>query len=115
MPKLSAQRVSSPEYGAPSASHAVLTSGAGPNSRRGVWLAALPDSEQRALRHVGLRITALRRQRRVTRAELALAADLNAAHLGTIERGESNATFLSLVRIAVALDADVSALIEPVR
>ena len=86
-----------------------------PTSRRAVWLASLPDGEPRALRHVGLRITALRRKRRVTRAELAIAAELNAAHLGTIERGESNATFLSLVRIAVALDSDVSVLIEPVR
>lgn len=67
------------------------------------------------LRHVGLRITALRRRRRVTRAELAVAADLNAAHLGTIERGESNTTLLSLVRIAEALNADVTALLEVVR
>lgn len=86
-----------------------------PTSRRAVWLASLPDSEQRALRHIGLRITSIRRKRRVTLAELAIKADLNAAHLGTIERGESNTTFLSLVRIAVALESDVSALIEPVR
>jgi len=84
-------------------------------SRRALWFETLPPNEQRTLRHLGLRIKALRRQRRVTRAELAVAADLNAAHLGTIERGESNTTLLSLVRIAEALDANVTALLEVVR
>ena len=84
-------------------------------SRRATWAKTIPASEQRTLRHVGLRITALRRQRRVTRAELAMAADLNAAHLGTIERGESNTTLLSLVRIASALNEDVAALLKVVQ
>jgi transcriptional regulator with XRE-family HTH domain len=62
-----------------------------------------------------LRIAAFRRKRRITLAELAVAADLNAAHLGTIERGENNTTLLSLVRIASALTVDVKALLEVVR
>lgn len=44
-----------------------------------------------------------------------MAADLNAAHLGTIERGESNTTLLSLVRITSALNEDVAALLKVVQ
>lgn len=115
MPRHSARTLPPGPAAAPPESNAGPAPADHPTSRRAVWLASLPDSEQRALRHIGIRIAALRRQRRVTRAELAVAADLNAAHLGTIERGESNATFLSLVRIAEALSADVTALLEPVK
>lgn len=115
MPRRSTRVLPSAAPDAPSTSSAPSTANTDSTSRRATWLKTIPDSEQRTLRHVGLRITASRRQRRVTRAELAVAAGLNAAHLGTIERGESNTTLLSLVRIADALNTDIRALIEPVK
>lgn len=115
MPRRSARPLPPPAADALTESHATPATGADSPSRRAAWLKTIPAIEQRALRHVGLRITALRRQRRLTRAELAVAADLNAAHLGTIERGESNTTLLSLVRIAEALETDVTTLLRVVR
>ncbi len=87
---------------------------AGP-SRRKRWRDALDPADQRALLHIGMRVAAARKTRRLTRAELAVAANLNAAHIGTIERGENNTTLLSLSRLAGALGVSPSELLTPIR
>ena len=86
-----------------------------PASRRAIWVASLTKDEARTLRHIGLRLRAARLRRRMTRAELAIAAGLNAAHVGTIERGGNNTTLLSLARLAEALGVQAIDLIEPIR
>ena len=87
----------------------------GIGSRRGRWLASLTKDEAKALRHIGLRVRAARLRRRMSRAELAVAAGLNTAHCGTIERGENNTTLLSLMRIAAALGVSASELLHPIK
>lgn len=86
-----------------------------PSSRRARWLESLTKDEARKLRQIGLRIRAARARRRMTRAELAIAAGLNAAHVGTIERGENNTTLLSLSRLAAALDVEISEIVRSIR
>ncbi len=86
-----------------------------PSSRRARWLESLTKDEARTLRQIGLRVRSARLRRRMTRAELAVGAGLNAAHVGTIERGENNTTLLSLSRLAGALDIEISEIVRSIR
>lgn len=84
-------------------------------SRRGLWVASLTKNEIRVLRHIGLRVRAARLSCKLTRSELAVASGLNAAHIGTIERGENNTTLLSLIRLASALKLEPEELLIRIR
>lgn len=48
-------------------------------------------------------------------AGLALAAQIDRSYLGAVERGESNATLLNMVKIAAALDVTVAELMREAR
>ena len=86
-----------------------------PASRRARRLESLTKDEARTLRQIGLRVRAARLRRRMTRAELAVAAGLNAAHVGTIEPGENNTTLLSLSRLAAELDVEIVEIVRAIR
>lgn len=61
-----------------------------------------------ALVRMGAAIRAERKARGVSQEALADAAGLDRAHMGKIERGERNVTFLNLLRIASALKSKPS-------
>lgn len=67
---------------------------------------------------LGQRIRARREQLGLSQEELAHVAGLDRSYVGRIERGKHNLTFVSLVRMARAMQCDVAALtggLPPVR
>lgn len=69
----------------------------------------MPSSE--AARVVGERIRGERQKIGVSQMDLADLAGLNVAHFGRIERGETNPSLETLVRIAAVLGVEASRLI----
>jgi len=65
------------------------------------------------LKIIGRRVQELRRDRNKTQAELAEMADLSTNYVGEIERGETQATLETLLRIADALEVNPSNLFVP--
>ena len=61
---------------------------------------------------VGKNIRALRVARGMTQERLAFAAELDLTYIGGIERGRRNPSLLVMVRIADALDAPLSDLVQ---
>jgi transcriptional regulator with XRE-family HTH domain len=59
---------------------------------------------------LGQRIRARRRELGLSQEGLAHNAGLDRSYVGRIERGEHNLTFVSLVKVARALQCDVAAL-----
>lgn len=68
-----------------------------------------------SLRAFGDAVRRLRRQQGKSQKALALAAQIDRSYLGAIERGESNATLLNMVKIAAALDCTVAELMLEAR
>lgn len=58
-------------------------------------------------RRVGLRVRALREARNVSQEQLGDLAALHRTFIGRVERGETNITVLSLMRICEALDVSL--------
>ena len=56
----------------------------------------------------GLRIRELRTERKLSQEQLALAAGITPAYLGLVERGQRNATVMTIERIAFALDISLA-------
>ncbi len=56
---------------------------------------------------LGNRIRNFRKQRNLSIEKLAFKADLHPTFLGLVERGESNASVTTLIKIANALDKDI--------
>lgn len=56
---------------------------------------------------LGQRIQHLRRERGLTQERLALAAGLNRAYVGYIERAERQASIVTIAKIAQALEVDL--------
>jgi transcriptional regulator with XRE-family HTH domain len=54
----------------------------------------------------------LRKQRGLSQEELAARANMHLNHVSSIERGERNLGFLSILKIARGLDVPVTALFE---
>lgn len=77
-----------------------------PPKRRTLAAATAPDAQQ-----VGLRIRAMRRQRKLTLAELSELTQLDKGFLSRLERGEKFASVGSLHTVAVALGTSLSALL----
>lgn len=71
--------------------------------------AAGKDPELVAL---GARLRALRKAAGLTQEELAHAADLHWTYVGQIERGERNATYKNLLKLARGLGVDVARLVQ---
>lgn len=57
---------------------------------------------------LGEAVRAARTTRGLSQEALADAAGLDRSHMGKIERGERNVTFLNIARVAAALDAKPS-------
>lgn len=72
-----------------------------------VRVADKSDSEV-ALMKLGDAIRATRLRQKLSQEALADAAGINRTHMGEVERGKRNVSFLALVRIAKAMDVDVS-------
>lgn len=60
---------------------------------------------------LGQAIRVMRKAKGMTQETLADAAGVERAHLGKVERGERNVTFLNVLRIAAALGETPSALL----
>lgn len=64
-----------------------------------------------ALGKLGRAIRDARAVRKLSQEALADAAGINRTHMGEVERGKRNASFLAILRIASALDLPASELI----
>lgn len=58
----------------------------------------------------GEAVRALRKERGISQESLALLAEIDRSHMGKIERGERNVTFLNITKIARALGCKPSEL-----
>lgn len=73
-------------------------------------ISAILDKDQNLVR-LGKAIRAKRKERELTQEVLADHAEIDRSHMGKIERGERNVTFLNIVRIAAALNCSPSELL----
>jgi transcriptional regulator with XRE-family HTH domain len=64
-----------------------------------------------ALRRLGIRIRELRTQRGLSQEAFADVAGVHRTYMGHLERGEKNVSFLSILRVATALNVTVSELL----
>lgn len=64
------------------------------------------------IRHIALRIKALRKERKLTVQELAYRCDIERSNLSRLETGRSNPTIKTLCIICNALDVPLRSLIE---
>lgn len=71
-----------------------------------------PNAKDQALVEFGLAVRAARKARGISQEELAFLSGIDRSYLGAIERGEQNSGLLHLVRIAVALETTIAALME---
>ncbi len=62
----------------------------------------------------GSRLRELREQRGLSQEKLAEMADLHRNYVGNLERGKSNVSLLTIVKLAHSLDVKPVKLIEPV-
>jgi transcriptional regulator with XRE-family HTH domain len=66
----------------------------------------------RALQLLGRTIRRLRKQRRLSQEALAERARMHLNHISSIERGERNPGFLSLLKLSRGLDVPITALFD---
>lgn len=66
----------------------------------------------RALQLLGRTIRRLRKQRGLSQEELAARANMHLNHVSSIERGERNLGFLSLLKLARGLDVPATQLLD---
>lgn len=71
-----------------------------------------PLSDPQALKSLGKRIAALRKESGLSQEKLADAAGIERSYMGAIERGERNPSYDKLLGIARALGVSVSALLS---
>lgn len=69
------------------------------------------ESEQRLLLAFGEKLKRVRLSRGFSQEELAAVAGVHRTYIGMIERGEKNATLITIVRFARALGVTVSELL----
>lgn len=69
-------------------------------------------SQDALLPALGEAVRAARKERGVSQEGLAYATGIERAHMGRIERGETNPSFLNLMKIAIALDTELSQIIQ---
>jgi transcriptional regulator with XRE-family HTH domain len=69
------------------------------------------SDHERALGKLGDAIRARRQALKMSQEALADAAGINRTHMGEVERGKRNISFMSVVKIAKAMDARASDLI----
>jgi len=61
---------------------------------------------------LGRAVRVVRKTRGLSQEALADVAGIDRSHMGKIERGERNVTFLNIVRICIALDISVAQLVS---
>jgi transcriptional regulator with XRE-family HTH domain len=64
------------------------------------------------LKNLGIRIKAMRKEKGFTQQELAALIDYEKSHMSRLENGGTNPTFLTLMKVASALNISVSVLLE---
>lgn len=69
-----------------------------------------PMDEAAILHELGKRIRTQRKSIGITQEELALLADMDRSYFGGVERGERNITFITLYRLCLALQCDITTL-----
>ena len=69
------------------------------------------SDHERALGKLGDAIRARRQALKMSQEALADAAGINRTHMGEVERGKRNISFMSIVKIAKAMDAKASDII----
>ena len=74
--------------------------------------AILANEEADFLQKVGHGVRALREERNFTRRSLAVQADVSERYLGQLETGEGNISIVLLRRLAVALNVEITELLE---
>ena len=62
------------------------------------------------LAFLGSAIRTIRLEKELSQEALADAADIDRSHMGKIERGERNVSFLNIARVADALDTNIAAI-----
>lgn len=74
-----------------------------------------PPEELEACREIGRRVRAARKEAGLTQESLGHKAILDRTFVGHVERGETNPTALTLIRLATALEIDPGTLLADVR
>ncbi|MGN1295255.1 MAG: helix-turn-helix domain-containing protein [Bacilli bacterium] len=64
---------------------------------------------------LGMRITYLRKQKKMSQLALSIEAEINKNYLSDLEKGRRNPTLLILNKIATALNCDLSYLLQGVK
>ncbi|MBN9369428.1 MAG: helix-turn-helix transcriptional regulator [Comamonadaceae bacterium] len=72
-----------------------------------------PPSKERSQVVFGATLRSLRESRALTQQALAERADLHTNYVSSVERGERNLSLHNIVRLAYALDVEVSVLLRP--
>ena len=57
---------------------------------------------------MGLQIREVRKLKRISQEQLALLANVDRSYVGGVERGERNVSFLTLLKIALCLECNIS-------
>ncbi|MFK5972622.1 MAG: helix-turn-helix transcriptional regulator [Flavobacteriaceae bacterium] len=57
---------------------------------------------------LGIQIRNLRKNKGLSQESMALEAGIDRSYMGSIERGERNVSFLTLVKIATVLECEIS-------
>lgn len=70
------------------------------------------QDQKQALIKLGRAIRSYRKQRLLSQEALALDAGIDRSHMGKIERGERNVTFLNILRISKTLDCKASKFLQ---
>lgn len=65
-------------------------------------------NKNKHLKKLGLQIRELRKSKSLSQESMALQAGIDRSYMGSIERGERNVSFLTLVKIAEVLERDIS-------
>jgi len=71
------------------------------------------EDEQAVLREIGQRLKAVRNRRGLTQEMLAIQAGFSRSYYSDIETGKRNISILNLCKLAVALDIQISELLQP--
>lgn len=72
----------------------------------------MKDKPDKTLQELGLLIKKLRIERGFTAVEFGYRCEMDKTNVNRIEKGNTNPTFLTLVRICIALEIDLKDLFE---
>jgi len=71
-----------------------------------------PKRQHRSLVALGKAIREARLSQGISQEKLALLSGVDCSYVGQVERGDSNVAFLTLIRLAAALDLTVAKLLH---